>query len=78
MLRPLVVVAERKGNINNLAVGGNITDGNVEKSRQWRSRHFAVMSTLRSSKGLRPCWTDFFEHSLTLTMSGLSGTFIGY
>jgi hypothetical protein len=19
--------------------------------------------TLRSSKGLRPCWTDFFEHS---------------
>jgi hypothetical protein len=20
-------------------------------------------STLRASKGLRPCWTDFFEHS---------------
>ncbi len=22
-----------------------------------------TMSTLRASKGLRPCWTDFFEHS---------------
>ncbi len=35
-------------------------------------------STLRASKGLRPCWTDFFEHSLQLTMLGSSGAFIGY
>jgi hypothetical protein len=34
-------------------------------------------STLRASKGLRPCWTDFFEHSLPLTMRSSSGAFIG-
>ncbi len=54
--------------------------GNVEKSRQRRSRPFAVltyMSTLRSSKWLRPCWTNFFEHSLPLTMRGSSGAFLG-
>ena len=32
--------------------------------RRSRSR---TMSTLRASKGLRPCWMDFFEHSLPLT-----------
>ncbi len=37
-----------------------------------------TMSTLRASKGLRPCWTDFFEHSLPLTMWGSSGACIGY
>jgi len=26
-------------------------------------------STLRASKWLRPCWTDFFEHSLQLMMA---------
>jgi len=35
-------------------------------------------STLRASKWLRPCWTDFFEHSLPLTMRGSSGALIGY
>ncbi len=43
-------------------------------------------STLRASKGLRPCWIDpserlracFFEHSLQLTTLGSSGAFIGY
>jgi len=42
-------------------------------------------STLRASKGLRPCWTDpserlracFFEHSLPLTILGSSRAFIG-
>ena len=34
--------------------------------------------TLRASKRLRPCWTDFFEHSLYLMMSVLSGVFIGH
>jgi hypothetical protein len=41
--------------------------GNVEKSRQRRSRHFAVLAYSMYAprvKGLRPCWTDFFEHSL--------------
>jgi len=28
--------------------------------------------TLRTSKWLRPCWTDFFKHSLSLMMSGAS------
>jgi len=57
--------------------------GNVEKSRQRRSlalpkrfaqtwgRSFAVLTyfcTLRASKGLRPCWMDFFEHSLSLML----------
>ena len=37
-----------------------------------------TMSTLRASKGLRPCWTDFFEHSLPLTIRGSSEAFIGY
>ena len=44
-----------------------------------------TMSTLRASKGLRPCWIDpserlracFFEHSLPLTMRGSFGAFIG-
>jgi len=44
-----------------------------------------TMSTLRSSKWLRPFlrlrsgqdWTNFFEHSLHLTMRGSSGAFIG-
>jgi len=30
-------------------------------------------STLRASKWLRPCWTDFFEHSLPLMRAGLPG-----
>jgi len=34
-------------------------------------------STLRASKGLRPCWTDFFEHSLQLMMAGSSRPCIG-
>ncbi len=37
-----------------------------------------TMSTLRASKWLRPCWTDFFEHSLPLTMRGSFGAFLGY
>ncbi len=44
-----------------------------------------TMSTLRSTKWLRPCWIDpserlracFFEHSLPLTMRGSPGAFIG-
>ncbi len=36
-----------------------------------------TMSTLRSSKWLRPCWRNFFEHSLPLTMRGSSGACIG-
>ncbi len=35
-------------------------------------------STLRAPKGLRPCWTNFFEHSLSLVMGGLSGEFMGH
>ncbi len=35
-------------------------------------------STLRASKGLRPCWTNFFEHSLPLTREGLSRASMGY
>ena len=43
-------------------------------------------STLRASKGLRPCWIDpserlracFFEHPLPLTMRGSSGALIRY
>ncbi len=42
--------------------------------------------TLRASKRLRPSlrhdsgqdWTDFFEHSLPLTMRSYSGSFIDY
>jgi len=34
-------------------------------------------STLRASKGLRPCWTNFFEHSLPLLLSVLSWACIG-
>jgi hypothetical protein len=33
-------------------------------------------STLRASKWLRPCWTDFFEHSLQLMIVVSSGAFI--
>jgi len=33
-------------------------------------------STLRAPKGLRPCWTDFFEHSLQLMMAAFSWAFI--
>ena len=44
-----------------------------------------TMSTLRASKGLRPCWIDpserlracFFGHSLPLMLSVLSWAFIG-
>jgi len=36
-----------------------------------------TMSTLRASKRLRLCWTDFFEHSLPLKMLGSSGAFTG-
>jgi len=35
-------------------------------------------STLRASKGLRPCWTDFFEHSLPLMQSVFPGEFMGH
>ncbi len=34
-------------------------------------------STLRASKGLRPCWTDFFEHSLSLMLVAFPGAFMG-
>ncbi len=34
-------------------------------------------STLRASKGLRPCWTDFFEHSLSLILVVCPGVFVG-
>jgi len=54
--------------------------GNVEKSRQRRSRHFAVltyamyaprvkMAAAFPSIGSRQDWTDFFEHSLQLMMA---------
>ena len=33
--------------------------------------------TLRASKGLRPCWTDFFEHSLSLMLVVSPDAFIG-
>jgi hypothetical protein len=33
-------------------------------------------STLRASKWLRPCWTDFFEHSLQLMIVVSSWAFI--
>ena len=32
--------------------------------------------TLRAPKWLRPCWTDFFEHSLQLMMAVSSWAFI--
>jgi hypothetical protein len=32
--------------------------------------------TLRAPKGLRPCWTDFFEHSLQPMIVVSSGAFI--
>ena len=32
--------------------------------------------TLRASKWLRPCWTDFFEHSLQLMTAVSSWAFI--
>jgi len=35
-------------------------------------------STLRVSKWLRPCWTDFFEHSLPLMRAGLPGVSMGH
>ncbi len=35
-------------------------------------------STLRASKGLRPCWTDFFEHSLPQMRAGLPGASMGH
>jgi hypothetical protein len=35
-------------------------------------------STLRASKGLRPCWTDFFEHSLSLMLVIFPGAFMGH
>ena len=34
-------------------------------------------STLRASKWLRPCWTDFFEHSLPLVRAGLPEASMG-
>ncbi len=34
--------------------------------------------TLRASKWLRPCWTDFFEHSLPLMRAGLPGASMGH
>jgi len=37
-----------------------------------------TVSTLRASKGLRPCWTDFFEHSLPLTVRESPETYIVY
>ncbi len=37
-----------------------------------------TMSTLRSSKGLRPCWTNFFEHSLPLMRTAFPGEFMGH
>jgi len=35
-----------------------------------------TMSTLRSSKGLRPCWTNFFEHSFSLLLVVYPGAFL--
>jgi len=35
-------------------------------------------STLRASKGLRPCWTDFFEHSLSLMLVIFPGALMGH
>jgi hypothetical protein len=34
--------------------------------------------TLRASKWLRPCWTDFFEHSLQLIIAVSSWACIGH
>ncbi len=70
--------------------------GNVEKSRQRRSRHFAVLTYYEYAPRVKMAaalpvegrvlarlgWagqtTDFFEHSLPLTMRGSPGAFIGY
>jgi len=35
-------------------------------------------STLRASKGLRSCWADFFEHSLSLMLVIFPGAFMGH
>jgi len=35
-----------------------------------------TMSTLRASKGLRPCWTEFFDHSHRLLISVSPSVFI--
>jgi len=35
-------------------------------------------STLRASKGLRPCWTNFFEHSLPLMGAVFPGAPMGH
>jgi len=35
-------------------------------------------STLRASKGLRPCWTFYFEHSLSLMLVVCLGAFVGF
>ncbi len=56
--------------------------GNVEKSRQRRSRLFAVLTYSMYAprvkqrlppsgfgKQWQPCWTDFFEHSLQLMLA---------
>ncbi len=37
-----------------------------------------TMSTLRASNRLRPCWTDFFDHSRRLLISISSGAFMGH
>jgi len=70
--------------------------GNIEKSRQRRSRHFAVLTyyeyaprvkmaaalPVEGRVSARLGWagqtTDFFEHSLPLTMRGSSEALIGY
>jgi len=35
-----------------------------------------TMSTLRAFKGLRPCWTDFFDHSHRLLISVAARVFM--
>ncbi len=70
--------------------------GNVEKSRQRRSRPFAVLTYYEYAPRVKRAaalpvegcvlarlgWagqtTNFFEHSLPLTMCGSSGACVGY
>ncbi len=46
-----------------LAILSDLRARKLGALRRSRSR---TMSTLRASKRLRPCWTDFFEHFLPL------------
>jgi len=56
-----------------LALLPNLRARRLGALRRSRSR---TESTLRASKGLRPCWMDFFEHSLSLMVVAFPGAFM--